>query len=107
MQFMIQDLEACDSIRTEIIKLRADIKHQSNMIDQKDKAISSIRTELLRVQNYNDSLSFENTSLQVTSNKQYSSLRKSRNWWVATAIAGVLSGFVVHMHWKYGKGIDN
>lgn len=104
MDFMIQDLEACDSVRTEVINLRSDLKYQSNMVDQKDKAIVNMRSELLRVQNYNDSLIYQNVNMQLDATKQYSSLRKSRNWWVATAIAGVLSGFIVHIHWKYGEG---
>lgn len=104
---MVRDLEACDSLKSEMIQLQSDVKHQSNMIEQKDKAITSLRSELTRVQNYSDSLSFDNTQLQVASAKKYTSIKKSRNWWVATAIAGVLSGFIVHMHWKYGEGANN
>jgi hypothetical protein len=104
MQFMLEDLERCDIVRTEVITLRADLKNQTESLDAKDRNIVSLRGELLRLQNYNDSLSIENTNLLVSCNKQYASIRKGRNWWVATAIAGVLSAVVVHYHWKYGKG---
>ena len=107
MEYMIQDLEQCDSIRNEVISIRANLKTQSLIVTQKDKIIDNMRSELIRVQNYNDSLSMENTNLQLSTTKQYASLRKSRNWWVATAIVGVLSGVIVHMHWKYGDGPIN
>lgn len=107
MQFMLEDLEECDQVRSHIIEMQADIKHQQNSLDEKDRIIANIRAENIRLQNYNDSLSIENTTLQVTGTKQYSSLRKSRNWWVATAIAGVLSAVAVHIHWKYGEGAEN
>lgn len=104
---MLQDLEECDLVRIEVINLRKDVESKQEFLDTKDRSLSSLRSEILRLQNYNDSLSIENTALQVTSTKQYSSLRKSRNWWVATAIAGVLSAVAVHIHWKYGEGAEN
>ena len=107
MQYMLQDLEECDVVRTEVITLRADLRNQTESLDAKDRNMASLRSELLRLQNYTDSLSTENVDLQVKTTKQYSSLRKSRNWWVATAIAGVLSAVAVHIHWKYGEGPKN
>tara|TARA_R110000868_G_scaffold173842_1_gene410254 strand:+ start:713 stop:1039 length:327 start_codon:yes stop_codon:yes gene_type:complete len=107
MQYMIQDLEDCDVVRTEMITMKANLKNQAEMVSQKDKIIKNLQGELSRLQNYNDSLSVENIQLQISMNKETASLRKSRNWWVATAIAGVLSGVFIHMHWKYGDGPIN
>lgn len=104
MEYMLEDLEQCDQVRMKVVGLEADLNNQQILQNEKDQRISSLRSELIQLRNYNDSLFQENLSLQVNDTKKYSSLRKSRNWWVATAIAGVLSAVAVHIHWKYGEG---
>lgn len=106
MKYMLDDLQECDSIRIEVITLRADLKNQSEMLVAKDRNTTYMQSELLKERNYSDSMSSENLYQQVAAAKKHASVRKSRNWWVATAIAGVLSAFAVHLHWKYSEGSD-
>jgi hypothetical protein len=103
---MVSDLDQCDLDRMELTKLKVELEKSNDEIARISSSNLSLKGELSRAQLSNDTLSQEMLNLSVTVGKANSKLKKSRNWWAMTAIAGVLSAIVVHYHWKYADAKD-
>jgi hypothetical protein len=100
---MIEDLDQCDVDRVELedLKLSYEKLNVSNSV--KESSLKNLRNDLKESILLNDSLMTEITDLKLNTTKKNTSLRKQRNWWMISAIAGIASSFAVHYHWKYAK----
>ena len=103
MGLMVNDLSQCDKDRAELAKTKLDMERLTSDLTNTQTHFMLNKSEITRLQNYNDSLVQQNLSLSVDGGKEAARLKKSRNWWVVTALAATVSAIAVHYHWKYAN----
>ena len=103
MALMIDDLDQCDKERLELTAVKVELIGAKDQIAKHESEKLSIKSEMMRLQNYNDSLVQQNLNLSVDGGKATARLKKSRNWWVVTALAATVTAIAVHYHWKYAN----
>lgn len=106
MSLMVSDLDQCDQDRLELVKLKVELEKSNDEVARIMSSNVSLKSELSRLQLSNDTLSQEMLQLSVNVGKANTRLKKSRNWWVATAIGAVITTIAVHYHWKYADAND-
>lgn len=100
MGLMVNDLSQCDKDRAELAKAKLTIERLTSDLTNTQAHFMLNKSEILRLQNYNDSLIQQNLVLSVDGGKANAKLKKSRNWWVVTAIGATIAAIAVHYHWK-------
>lgn len=100
---MVSDLDQCDKDRADLAKAKLDIERLTSDLVNTQAHYMIDKGEISRLRNYNDSLVQQNLSLSVDGGKTASRLKKSRNWWVATAVTAIITAVAVHYHWKYAN----
>jgi hypothetical protein len=100
MSLMMGDLDQCDLDRIELIQVRTENAGLKKNVSDLEYKVGAHWMENARITEFNDSLMFDNTQLNLKYTRETTALRRGRNWWIATAIAGVASAFIVHFHWK-------
>lgn len=100
MSLMIDDLDQCDKERLELTKVKVELIGAQEQIAKHESDKISMKSELARLQNYNDSLIQQNLTLSVDGGKTNAKLKKSRNWWIVTAVGATITAIAVHYHWK-------
>lgn len=100
MGLMVNDLDQCDKDRADLAKAKLDIERLTSDLVNTQAHYMLNRSEITRLQNYNDSLVQQNLNLSVDGGKTAARLKKSRNWWIVTAFAATLTVIGVHYHWK-------
>lgn len=100
MGLMVSDLDQCDKDRAELAKAKLDIERLTSDLTNTQTYYVLTKSEVSRLQNYNDSLVQQNLTLSVDGGKTAARLKKSRNWWIVTAFTATLTVIGVHYHWK-------
>lgn len=97
----MNELTTCDSLRVQLIQCNVESEVVREQLSEKEQLSIKLQREVIRLGGYSDSLEFDNMSVKLNAEKDIKLIKRSRRWWTATAIAGVLGAVAVHLHWKY------
>ena len=101
MENMIYELEQKDLDQQEMIELQKSYAILESEMKLKAEMLKGANRQITASSMLNDSLMTENVNLQLKHTKRTVQLKRSRNFWFLSTLAGIAATIVVHNHWKY------